>query len=391
MINSKTFGTFSTIGKGKCYNKPFTISQYNHPFPNEHLHEKFAILGSWSSFHDYDAIYQYRYGQSINEFITDHYSMATNPIDFAMSPYIAFAFREKYIKESKNHVKVKITKGYIHEKMKEKSYSMNQFLKEYFYAGWNAIYEVEILDNENIIEPVIESNIKTNMSEKGLFINEQIKWNNTEEVGEAYYYVTTEKYITLTGYLGNSQMEKEHNLGDLISIKVKLNENLNETCTIGLLSLDDKPLEKSDKLLLTIVGKVRNPGQVWNKDRNTTYSNNWGNSSTLVQYIEMEAVLKFTDKDKPEVYSINNLGDLNKEFILQEKEKNWLLKSDKENPTLNYYIKRKVPKTNYVLIAIISGSILVIIIIIVLVYFCLRKKKQEPDVNSVDKNLLSGM
>ena len=44
MIKSKTFGTFGSISKGKCYNKSFTISEYNHPFPNEQLHEKFAMF-----------------------------------------------------------------------------------------------------------------------------------------------------------------------------------------------------------------------------------------------------------------------------------------------------------------------------------------------------------
>ena len=48
-----------------------------------------------------------------------------------------------------------------------------------------------------------------------------------------------------------------------MSIKIKLNETLSETCKIGLISLDNKKLIDSEKLLLTIVGKVRNNGQVW--------------------------------------------------------------------------------------------------------------------------------
>ena len=61
MVQSKSFGTFPYISYGKSYYKPYTISEYNHPFPNENLHENFPMLGSWSSFHDYDAIYQYNY------------------------------------------------------------------------------------------------------------------------------------------------------------------------------------------------------------------------------------------------------------------------------------------------------------------------------------------
>ncbi len=76
MIKSNTFGTFNTMSKGKCSNKPFTISEYNHPFPNEHLHEKFSMLGSWSAFHDYDAIYQFSYDQKNEEYISGYFKMS---------------------------------------------------------------------------------------------------------------------------------------------------------------------------------------------------------------------------------------------------------------------------------------------------------------------------
>ena len=316
MFKSTTFGTFNSITKGKCYNKPFTVSEYNHPFPSEHLHEKFAMFGSWSAYHDFDAIYQFSYDQTKNEYISGYFQMSSNPIDFAMAPYITLAFRQNYVQKSENYVKVKLTKGYIEEKMKDNNYNMNQFLENYFYAGWNAVYEVQILDDNKIIEPVIESNINT--KEKGYFINDQIQWNNIDEGNNAYYYVKTEKYITLTGFLGNLKMNKINNLGNIINIKVKLNEEMNETCTIGLVSLDDKKLENSEKLLLTIVGKVRNTNQVWNSDRTSTYSSGWGKAPTLVQFIEIEAELKFKEEEKPKVYSINNYGELKKNLILKE-------------------------------------------------------------------------
>jgi len=396
MFKSKAFGTFSVITKGKCYNKPFTVSEYNHPFPNEHLHEKFVMIGSWSAFHDFDAIYQFSYGDSKKEYILGYFGMSSNPIDFAMAPYITLAFRQNYVQKSENYVKVKLTKGYIREKMKGKSYDMNEFLEDYFYPGWNAIYEVQILDDNNIIEPVIESNINT--EERGYFINDQIQWNNIADGNDAYYNVKTLKYITLTGFLGNSKMNKVNNLGNLINIKVKLNEEMNETCTIGLISLDDKKLENSEKLLLTIVGKVRNTNQVWNKDRTSTSDSGWGKAPTLVQFIEIEAELKFKEEEKPKVYSINKYGELYKEFDIQGNRNKWVLKSDEENPTLNYYIIRKLPVDSSENKEQLNGRngnsfiiiicILVIIIIVVIGIIYLRARKKKLTINNIDKGFL---
>ena len=392
MIKSKEFGTFKTISKGKCYNKPFTVSEYNHPFPNEHLHEKFAMFGSWSAFHDYDAIYQFSYDQAKNEeYISGYFKMSSNPIDFAMSPYISLAFRENYVQKSKNYVKVKLTKGYIAEKMKDKNYNMNDFLANYFYAGWSAVYEVQINDDNKVEEPIIETNI--NISEKGYFMNDQIKWNNNGEGNEAYYYVITDKYITLTGFLGNSEMNKDNNLGDLINIKVKLNEKLNDTCTIGLVSLDGKKLESSEKLLLTIVGKVRNTDQKWNEGRTTT-SSGWGKSPTLVQFIEFEAILNFKEEEKPTVFSINRYGEKDKELAVNGSSTKWILKSDEDNPSLNYYIIRQIPKSekqkfNYKTLIIIIAIIIVLIIIVGVIICLVKRKKNQINIDSVDSNLIN--
>ena len=192
-------------------------------------------------------------------------------------------------------------------------------------------------------------------------------------------------------------MNIENNLGELINIKVKLNEELSETCTIGLVSLDDKKLENSEKLLLTIVGKVRNTNQIWNDDRTSTYKAGWGKAPTLVQFIEIEAILKFKEDEKPKIFSINNYGELNKEFILSGNKNNWILKSDDENPTLNYYIIRTIPKVNNNEIAklkentdsyiIIICLIIFVIIIGLGVMFYIRKYRKQ-NINDVEEGFL---
>ena len=345
MIKSKTFGTLSRLSKGKSKNKPYTISEYNHPFPSEHLHEKFPFFGSWAAFHDFDAIFQFSYEQNDKDYFSSYFSMAPNPSDYALAPYIALCFRNFLVKKSSNYVKAKITKGYIYEKMKDKNYNFDDFFGNYFYAGWNAIFEPEIIDDLNNIEPIIESNIDIN-DKPNNFVDEQIKWNISQDNNtENFYYVKTDKYITLTGFLGNSQMNIENKLGDILTIKLRLNESLNETCTVGLVSLDNKDIKNSEKILLSVVGKIRNSEQIWNEGRNST-SKGWGKAPVLAQYIEINAIFNFDDKEKPIIYSINNLGELNKQFNIEGQSGKWILNSDENNPTLNYYIIRKLNQDN---------------------------------------------
>ena len=91
------------------------------------------MLGSWSAFHDFDPIYQLTYSQSKSEYISGYLHMSTNPIDFAIAPYITLAFRQNYVQKSENYSKDKLNEGNIEEKIKDKNYKMNQFLENYFY------------------------------------------------------------------------------------------------------------------------------------------------------------------------------------------------------------------------------------------------------------------
>ena len=58
----------------------------------------------------------------------------------------------------------------------------------------------------------------------------------------------------------------------------------------------------------------------------------------------MKSVFNFEEKQKPIIYSINNLGELNKQFKIEGESGKWLLNSDENNPTLNYYIIRNITK-----------------------------------------------
>ena len=125
-----------------------------------------------------------------------------------------------------------------------------------------------------------------------------------------------------------------------------------------------------------------------------------GKAPTLVQFIEIEAELKFKEEEKPKVYSINNYGELNKEFDIKGNRNKWVLKSDEENPTLNYYIIRKLPikvssnidqlnegNENSFIIIIIFSIVLITLVAFGIIY--LRKRNEKQIINNIDEEFLS--
>ncbi len=117
----------------------------------------------------------------------------------------------------------------------------------------------------------------------------------------------------------------------------------------------------------------------------------------MVQYIEVEAKLKFKEEEKPKIFSINRYRELNKEFELTGKKNNWILKSDEENPTLNYYIIRKLPieknGSKTLVVIIVSVSLIVIIAIVIIFLFkrknILKNKEVEKLLNEKEDKPLN--
>ncbi|KAK8839346.1 hypothetical protein M9Y10_032282 [Tritrichomonas musculus] len=344
MFSSTDFGTFSNLTLFKPYGKPYTISEYNHAFPNEHLHEKFPMFGSWAAFHDWDAIYQFAFGQvSRNtEHFVDYFSMARNPMDIAFAPFLVLAFRKFYVPTSDKYVHLKIPKSFIFEQ-NEKGRILSREVIQPYYAGWPSQFDVEIIndDHQKMDEIKIDTNIDIN--EKGQFITEEIIWNDT-------YQIKTPKMKTITGMIGDSNKSIENDL-DLLKIRIKLNEKLNESATVGIVSLDDKELENSGKILLVIAGKTKNTNQKWNKDRTSTgrvdEGCNWGCAPILVQFIEFDAILFLQEKEKPTIWTINEFGEKNKTLEIEnleirENKYRWAFKSNLSMPSLSFIIERKL-------------------------------------------------
>jgi len=61
MAGSGNGGTISRMGLRRVHNKPFSVTEYGHPFPNTFSSEANIFLAAYAAFQDWDAIYPYTY------------------------------------------------------------------------------------------------------------------------------------------------------------------------------------------------------------------------------------------------------------------------------------------------------------------------------------------
>jgi len=77
--------------------RPYTLSEYNHPFPNRYQTEMMPLLTAYASLHDADGLMFFEYNGDNTAWTVDHiggyFALHRNPVLMALSPACAYAYR----------------------------------------------------------------------------------------------------------------------------------------------------------------------------------------------------------------------------------------------------------------------------------------------------------
>lgn len=95
-------GTLSSLAKLRIYGKPFSVTEYDHPYPNQFTSEALPMLAVFASLQDWDCVYTFCYELSQRNpdkiKIIGYFDQANNPSKIAAVPVAARIFREFRIK-----------------------------------------------------------------------------------------------------------------------------------------------------------------------------------------------------------------------------------------------------------------------------------------------------
>ncbi|MCX7797643.1 MAG: carbohydrate binding domain-containing protein [Melioribacter sp.] len=282
-------------------NKPFTVSEYNHPFPNRYQVESVLFSVGYASFNDADAFMFFDYSESYDwdrDFISSYFGVNRNSVLMSFFPTIAFVFRNELIKSSINPILVNYTKDTLFILPKNDASS--------WYGP--SLYDRKISLVNSIRTQSYFSSNTTNFNQLPVITGNVYKTDTDEIIWDSNngtITIATEKFSGVTGYLSKL---KEKKVGGLYIINVFSQDDFG---TITWLSLDKNSLSLSRKSLLTIGTKIQNTGMIWNGV--TTINNNWGTPPTQIYPLNVKLSLTVY-ADSIRVYPLDNKG---KEILSQ--------------------------------------------------------------------------
>jgi hypothetical protein len=270
MVNSPELSIIQKLSRSAVVGKPLTVSEVNEPYPSEYGAEMIPILASYAAFQDWDGIFFYTFETKISgewkPAIADHFDMTLDPVKMAQMPAGAMIFLRGDVSAAK---KV-LTRSYSTDQISEAA-RLPRGEMPFYTPGFDKMIplthgsRVSCLDcKPSLPAPLPAAN--PIVSDTG-----ELAWR-TNDGKDGLVSVDTPRSQALVGFITANAKVQTRNLSADIS---------NRFAVITLSSLDGKPLNLSNLMLLTTTSKDENTGTEWDARRaNLT---NWGTAPTLIE------------------------------------------------------------------------------------------------------------
>ncbi len=161
--------------------------------------------------------------------------------------------------------------------------------------------------------------------------NGQLVWDRSNpEAG--LITIDTPKTKVLLGYTAGEPVEFD-------GLKIEATDD-ERWQIIGLTAQDDKPLRKSEHMLLVASGNSENTDMGWTSEEKVSVADNWGEAPTLIEVIEARIHLKHPGQIR--VWALDETGERAEPIAVQRDRDGFHVFSiGQDAPTLWYEIEAK--------------------------------------------------
>ena len=287
--------------------KPFTISEYNHPFPNQYGAEGQPMLRAYGRLQDWDGVFQYTYNHRLDfepQAVTYFFDMIARTDVLAHMPASAAIYLRGDVHPAKENIIAKISHATYFDSLAMVKKVKVGIDAVGFDPRLSLIHKTSVELTEEPVEqitpiPEIVKNQRIITSD-----TDELTWNMEKE-NAGYWTVNTTNTKLFTGFPEGRTI----NLG---SIKLDIGKTRLDWATISLVSKNATGFGESGKpanILLTATGLVENKGMIIEKTNETKIKlKNWGTAP--IQAEGIPATIKFSSlAEKTKCFALDSRGD----------------------------------------------------------------------------------
>lgn len=296
MLDGGDLGTIPGIFGGLALaGKPYTISEYNHAFPNRFETEMMPILTAYASLHDTDGLMFFEYNGGSpddweHDFVDGYFSIHRNNALMGLSPVFGYAYRKKLI-DAVSPVTVEYSPDYVYQQIPQID-NGGRWSKFMPYDNRVALTQpVRTAGYDGTQAPDFST-----LPDAGTAPFISVNSNVIADPSSGILQINTPEFVSIAGFLS------ENDIPATGPLRLR---NGNDFGVLGWLSLTGEPLAATDRSVLVVSSRIQNQGMVW--DGTQTVHNQWGSAPTEILPLALELELNIT-ADSIHLYPLDPQG-----------------------------------------------------------------------------------
>ena len=326
MVNNPDGGSLTGLAARRFAGKPYTISEYNHPYPSFYGAEGQPMLHAYAAFQGWDGVFAYSWNNRINEepqSMEYFFSYAARTDCLAHFDACAAMFLRGDVQEASEGVTASVPlKAFEDDWVSKPSRSGNisNLIKEA-----TGVTMANMLEHKITVDPHAEKAVPANLKEAGpvkVSSTGQIEWNN-EDPENGMFMVKAPNVKVFSGF----PKGRTADLGD--GVKLDIGKTKLGWATISLTSKAGNGFDKGSTALLVATGYTHNKDAKFkrelDKDGNPTMTissrwYDWGTGPIMTEGIPAKVTLP-SDADATSCWALDESG-ARKEAVTVGKDSN---------------------------------------------------------------------
>ena len=299
MVSDPLNSTIVKLSRSAIAGKPYTVSEVNHPNPNEYASEMIPILAAYAAFQDWDGIFFYTFEPKALEnhqpYVADNFDITLDPVKMIQMAAGALIFSRPDVKPARETV----ARSYSSEQVIE-SMRLPESARPYFTPGYPVASALRHAVRIQSLDGAPTASFPPDELAPYLSDTNELVWHVSKEHG-GLVTIDTDRTQAIVGFMTSRDrkgavqsvcMDRSLTVAARCGAATRhlAAEVENDFCAITLSSLDSKPIARSETLLLTACSRIENTGTRWNARR--TLWEEWGHDPTLIEPVTGYLLLK---------------------------------------------------------------------------------------------------
>jgi len=278
MVNDPRNSTVVELSRTAFAGKPYTVSEVNHPFPNDYASEGIPILAAYAALQDWDGVFWYTFEPKTSAdwkpMVGDPFDISHNPVKMPQLAAGALMFVRGDVRAARQVIQRSYSRRQVQDSVRLPSAE-----RPYFTPGFPIM--LPLRHGSRIASLDAKPTEKIELRETDPIVSDtgELTWAVSREKG-GLVTVDTERTQAAIGFVKAHGKQLRH-----IAPEID-----NRFASLTLSALDSKPIARSSRLLLVAGATATNTGVEWNETRSALKQ--WGASPTLIEPVTGQLLIR---------------------------------------------------------------------------------------------------